>query len=103
LDNRLVKALPALKQPAQLAVMRILNQRRSGNAFGEISKLLDSRDTSVRQMAYASLAGVSGKDHLPALFDLLNKGTNQNEIAAVQNAIIAVLPELTAEKRQSAI
>lgn len=89
LVNSLVGALPEAKPADQVVLIEVLANRGAQESFPIISGLLASEDASVRSAAYQALPAIVSGDNLAFLTDALVKNNNEEELAAVQGALIA--------------
>jgi len=81
--------VPKAKPEVQVALINILAARAATNQTAVIYASLNSKNPEVRKAAFLSLKSVSTSENKAQLFDLLNKTTDQAELVAVQDAIIA--------------
>jgi HEAT repeat protein len=81
--------VPKAKPEVQVALINALAARAATNQTAVIYTSLNSKNPEVRKAAFLSLKQVSTAENKAQLFDLLNKTTDQAELVAVQDAIIA--------------
>ncbi|RBQ06859.1 family 16 glycoside hydrolase [Pedobacter miscanthi] len=81
--------LPKAKPEVQVALINILATRAATNQAAVVYDLLNSKKPEVRKAAFAALKHVSTAENKAQLFVLLNKTSDQAELTAVQDAIIA--------------
>ncbi|MCE7061442.1 DUF1080 domain-containing protein [Dyadobacter sp. CY343] len=91
LTDQIAKAIPTLPAPAKAALIDVLAARAASNKLPVVSAQLKSTDPAVRKSAFSSLKSMATANDLPQLFTLLNSQTAPEDIAAVQNAISAVV------------
>lgn len=81
--------LPKAKPEVQVALINILATRAATNQTAVVYDLLNSKNSEVRKAAFAALKYVSTAENKAQLFALLNKTSDQAELTAIQDAIIA--------------
>lgn len=93
--------IPKAKPDVQVALINILAARAATNQTAVIYDSLNSKNQEVRKAAFLSLKSVSTSENKAQLFDLLNKTTDQNELIAIQDAIIASVKGITDKDAQT--
>jgi len=93
--------IPKAKPEVQVALINILAARAATNQTTVIYTSLNSKNPEVRKAAFLSLKQVSTAENKAQLFDLLNKTTDQAELVAVQDAIIASVKGSTDKAAQT--
>jgi HEAT repeat protein len=86
--DQLATVLPTLPANAQPAVIDVLAARAASSKMSTVSALLTSTNPEVKTAAFNALKSLATSNDLPQLFTLLNSVTNQEEITALQNAVI---------------
>ena len=99
--DQLAIALPKLPATAQPAAIEVLAARNAGTKLSAVSPLLKSTNPEVKKAAYASLSSLSAEKDLPFLYELLNSGSDESQIGALQNAIGAVVKSSGSTATQS--
>ncbi|WP_293309136.1 family 16 glycoside hydrolase [Pedobacter sp. UBA5917] len=81
--------IPKSKPDVQVALINLLATRAATKQTAVVYGSLDSKNPEVRKAAFLALQHVSTAENKTQLFELLNKTTDQDELKAVQEAIIA--------------
>ncbi|MGY0041256.1 HEAT repeat domain-containing protein [Pedobacter sp. NJ-S-72] len=85
----LAQAIPKSNPALQVALVNLLAARAANDQLVIVSDLLKSKNQKVRQSAFASLKQLVTSANLPQLFTLLSATSDQADLSAVQDAIIA--------------
>mgnify|MGYP003945725519 CR=1 FL=1 len=91
ISEKIASYIPKSKAPVQIALVNILASRAANDQIGSIYSLLNHKDVEVKQAAFAALKQTATNKDLPQLFTLLNERSEQTELVAVQDAIIAAV------------
>lgn len=81
--------IPKSKPEMQVALINILAARAATDQIAVIYNSLNNKNPEVRKAAFLALQHVSTAGNKAQLFELLNKTSDQAELMAVQDAIIA--------------
>ena len=87
----LVDKLGTASPAAQLALIRIIAERRASAYFDNIAALTQSGDTTVQNAAYQALSRLSTSAKLSNLLGMLSKTDKEAHLKAIQAAIVPVL------------
>ena len=93
ISEKIASYIPKSKAPVQIALVNILGSRAANDQIGSIYSLLNHKNAEVRKAAFAALKQTATNKDLPQLFTLLNETSEQTELVAVQDAIIAAVKE----------
>jgi HEAT repeat protein len=85
----LAQSIPKSNPALQIALIDLLASRAANDQLVTVSGLLKSKNLKVRQAAFASLKQLVTSADLPQLFTLLSTTSDQADLIAVQDAIIA--------------
>ena len=85
----IAQAIPKSNPALQIALIDLLASRAANDQLVTVSDLLKSKNQKVRQAAFISLKQLVTSADLPQLFALLSATSDQNDLIAVQDAIIA--------------
>ncbi|MBO9639078.1 MAG: DUF1080 domain-containing protein [Siphonobacter aquaeclarae] len=86
-------ALSGASSGAQVALLDILGARKASAHATNVLALTGSSDAAVKSAAIRNLSGVATAAQLPALFSLLKSVSGQEDIKAVQSAIVQASAE----------
>ena len=85
----LAQSIPKSNPALQVALINLLASRAANDQLVTVSDLLKSKNQKVRQAAFASLKELVTSANLPQLFTLLSATSDQTDLSAIQDAIIA--------------
>ena len=91
ISEKIASYIPKSKAPVQIALVNILGSRAANEQINSIYSLLNHKTPEVRQVAFAALKQTATNKDLPQLFTLLEQTSEQTEMVAVQDAIIAAV------------
>ncbi|MCX2739514.1 family 16 glycoside hydrolase [Pontibacter anaerobius] len=91
MTDKVSGALPKMPAVAQAELLAVLGARGENRKFQEVLPYAKHENPQVRLAALEALANLARKDNLPQLFTLLNETTQPEELAAVQNAVVAAV------------
>jgi HEAT repeat protein len=83
------------------AFVEIIGAKSGSQYFDEIYALTDAQKDEVRAAAFAALQNVSSYDNINELIDKLLAVQNENEIEAVQAAIVAAIKDVDIESTEN--
>ncbi len=96
-------AIPEMPANARIALIEVLASRRSEPYLDIIYREAASADAGVRLAALNALSSLVSEKDLDALYGLLLRVTSQDEIVAVQSALVVALNCLPKEKQTTAV
>ncbi|MDP4284039.1 MAG: DUF1080 domain-containing protein [Bacteroidota bacterium] len=99
--NKVSEAIPSMQGNAKAALVDILGERAAHDKVNVVFPLLTSNDTIVRSAALVAIKSMVSKDNLPELFSLLEGASDENEIVALQGAIIEALSDIPGKSQQA--
>ncbi len=91
LTAKIAAVLPRTTGGSKAALIDVLSARASAGHADLIFAQLNSKDDGVRSSAFSALKNVAGSRHLPQLFSLLETGTQEKDLTAVQDAVKTAL------------
>jgi HEAT repeat protein len=94
----IVPFLPTATDKGKAAILDLLAIRKSDEQATVVFEQLDADSPEVRRSAYAALKDLAGEKDLALLYQRIEKSNSENRIA-IQQAIIAALKKLPAEKQ----
>jgi len=86
-------AIPQTSQQAQIAFLEILAALRATSQAGTVFAQTSSTVPNVRLAAHRALVSVVTENDIPRIAQLLNTASNNDEIAALQQALFATVSE----------
>lgn len=98
--SNLVAALPTATAEDQISIMEILANRGANEGFSAVSALLKSEDAAVKATAYETLPHIVNGENLQVLTGYLATTSNDEELNAVQQAIVQAVDAST-DKEQA--
>ncbi len=101
--NKVADAIPTLPANAQAALVTVLGERAAHEKVNLAFSLINSKDTTVRNASLVAIKSMVTKDDLPKLFRLLNETSENAEISAIQDAIIAATKDISGKSQQATI
>ncbi|MGY4385682.1 HEAT repeat protein [Pedobacter sp. UYP24] len=89
LTAKIATYIPKANPEAQVALLHILSARAASGQMGIVYTMLTSKNQKVRKAAFEALKFISTPESKGKLFDLMTRTSDQTELTAVQDAIIA--------------
>jgi hypothetical protein len=83
----------AANPKAKAALLKILGARRDTEHFAVVAKETSSTDAQVKSAAFEALPNVSSNKNVSELLKMLASSRNDNEIKAIQTAVIAAIDD----------
>lgn len=80
-------------------LIEVLAARRATQWFGKVQSRCNAENAEIKAAAFAALKNVAAPENLSDLLGLLAKGNSNEEVAAVQQAVIAVLQNEKADQQ----
>jgi len=96
-------AIPEMPVGARIALIEVLASKRSGQYLDLVYREAASADAGVRLAALKALSSLVSEKDLDELYSLLPHAKSQDEIVAVQSALIVALQCLPEEKQAPAV
>jgi len=103
MNPTIADALPEMPAGAKIALIEVLASRKSTQYINQVYKETTSEDAGVRLAALKALSSLVSEKDLDELYGLLSRVKTQDEIAAVQSALIVAIKTLPKEKQASAV
>lgn len=91
ITEKVAAFIPKANPTVQVALINILASYAANGQLNTIYSQLKNKNQEVKQAAFAALKQVVISDNVPKLFTLLNETSDQSELTAIQDAVIAAL------------
>jgi HEAT repeat protein len=91
ITEKVAAFIPKANPTVQIALINVLASYAANGQLNTIYSLLKNKNPEVKQAAFAALKQVVISDNVPQLFTLMNETSDQSELTAIQDAVIAAL------------
>jgi hypothetical protein len=95
-DGLVAQKIESAQSKNKIALLEILATRRAVNYFDVVAKQTTSNEALVKEAAFHALPNVSSGSNMGALLAMLSRTENNNELKAIQSAIISAIDKNTA-------